>query len=235
MHPDILSQPTRVPQDFGDETLKTRAAEFRSKTKCSRLPAHIRAFIVRDDPKASASERAAASEMIQTLVTYCDKHWRLYVDTIVKKTRKHGFPLQCLSCGEQTRWQASSGLRVGILDGQDHQYCKQLTAGFSLPSTRKMLALPTINEIWSKVRKNYDASDTSTFQQRAEAKQLASDLGYVSAVTSADIRQTPQPVCSISSGWHCFACAKSEITQPFIRVKCEWCGTPFTNNVNTTR
>ena len=226
MHSDILSQPDRVPQDFGDDALTKRAAQFRAKTKSCSLPYHIRAFIIRNDPTASDEERAVASRAIKTLVDYCNKHWQLYVDTILKKKRSHGFPLQCLSCGTNTRWHAPSGLRVDSLTGQDHQYCKKFTASLT-ESMKTMLALPTIRDMWSEVRKVYDADDNTPFQHREEAKQLAKDLGYVSTTTPADAVQTPQPVDDIPAGWYCFACTKSEISQPFVRMTCEWCDTPF--------
>ena len=150
MHTGILDRPASIPTSFSDDNLVKRAVEFRSKTKCSRLPAHIRAFIIRDDPKASESDKVTARRLIQSLVSYCKKHWRLYVDTIVNKTRSHGFPLKCLACGAKTRWDTRSGLRVGYLDGRDHQYCKKFSANL-LPSTKTMLSLPTINSIWGRI------------------------------------------------------------------------------------
>ena len=229
MYSNILSQPNRVPQDFGDDALTKRAAQFRATTKCCSLPYHIRAFIIRNDTTASDEERTAASHAIKTLLDYCRKHWKLYVDTIVKKTRSHGFPLQCLSCDTNTRWHAASGLRVDSLTGQDHQYCKKFTANLT-ESMKTMLKLPTIRDMWSHVRKDYDPDDNTQFQHREEAKQLAKDLGYVSAVIPVDAPQIPQHVDDIPVGHHCFACVKSDISQPLVRITCEWCGTPFTIN-----
>ena len=155
MHTDILSQPERVPQSFSDDALIKRAAEFRAKTVFSRAPPHIRAFMIRNDPNASADERAKASELIASLVEYCNKHWTLYVETILKKKRAYGFPARCLCCGDATRWDAESGLRVGVLDKKDHQYCKKFTSN-TLSSMNTMLSLPTIDNIWRKIRKSYD-------------------------------------------------------------------------------
>ena len=224
MHSGILDRPASIPTAFGDEVLIRRAAEFRSKTKCSRLPAHIRAFNVRADPKASESDKATARRLIQSLVTYCNKHWRLYIDTIVEKTRSHGFPLKCLSCGVKTRWNARSGLRVGCLDGFDHQYCKKLSANL-LPSTKLMLSLPTISNIWGRVRKSHVPNNIA-FQQRSEARQLALDLGYVrgAVCTPIDDALTPQHDVLMTDGWYCFNCDKSSIAQPLDRMVCEGCG-----------
>ena len=155
LHTGILSQPVRVPQSFSDVELVKRATEFRSKTVFSRVPPHIRAFAIRDDPNASADERAKASELIASLVEYCNKHWKLYVETILKKKRVYGFPTRCLSCGVTTRWNATSGLRVGVLDKKDHLYCKKFTSSI-LPSMKTMLSLPSIDSIWSNIRKSYD-------------------------------------------------------------------------------
>ena len=222
MHPDILDCPTSIPTAFSDEDLVRRAAEFRSKTKCSRLPAHIRAFIVRVDPKACESDKATARRLIQSLVTYCNKHWQLYIDTIVNKTRSHGFPLKCLSCGVNTRWNVRSGLRVGCLDGLDHQYCKKFSANL-LPSTKIMLSLPTIETIWGRVRKLH-VPNHSVFQQRAEARQLALDLGYVRVDQPVHDVHATQHDDSMSEGWHCFHCDKSSIAQSLDRTACEGCG-----------
>ena len=226
MHPGIKTRPTRIPQDFADDALIQRASDFRSKTRCSRLPAHIRAFIVRKDPRASVSDQATAGRLIQQLLEYCKSHWRVYVDTILKRTRSHGFPSKCLSCGDITRWDASSGLRVGLVDQQDHQYCKRFTHSL-LPSTKAMLKLPTINNAWIKVRKCYDPDDDTTFQQRPESKQLALDLGYVSVVQTTAVSSEPdQCVSNNPAGWHCFACDKSAIAQPLTLMNCEGCGAP---------
>ena len=74
MHPDILSQPDHVTQDFGDDASTIRAAQFRARTKCCSLPYHIRAFMIHNDPAASDEERAVASHVIKNLVDYCRKH-----------------------------------------------------------------------------------------------------------------------------------------------------------------
>ena len=147
----------------------------------------------------------------------------------MKKRRSHGFPLQCLSCGTNTRRHAASGLRVDSLTGQDHQYCKTFTTNLT-ESMKTMLELPTIRNIWGQVRKVYDPNDNTQFQHRDEARQLAKDLGYVSADIPVDAPQTPQHVDDIPVGWHCFACVKSGIAQSLVRVTCEWCGAPFVTN-----
>ena len=166
MHADILPQPTRVPQAFADDELTRRAAEYRAKTVYSRVPPHIRAMITLSDPTVSEDERASASTLVEQLVSYCNKHWCLYVDTILRKNRKHGFPAVCCSCGDATRWHASSGLRLGT-DKKDHQYCKRFTSSI-LPSMKKMLTLPTIENIWRKIRKTYDAGDVTCLSIRIQ-------------------------------------------------------------------
>lgn len=185
IHTDILLRPTRLPQAFTDDELIRRAADFRSRMVHSRMSSHIRAFVTRNDPNASDDERTAASALIKSLVAYCNKHWRLYVDTILKKTRRHSFPLRCLSCADTTRWQAKSGLRVGS-DGKDHQYCKKFSSSI-LPSMKNMLSLPTIHSIWQKIRKSFDPTDPAKFMQRVEAKKLAADLGYLTNTEDAGL------------------------------------------------
>ena len=175
MHPEILSQLETMPEDFSDDVLTRRAAEYREKTVFSRMPTHIRAFLTIKDDNASADERATAQALISSLVSYCNEHWRLYVDTILRKTRHHGFPLRCLCCGEKTRW-LSSGLRVGQ-NGHDHQYCKKFSACVT-PEMQRMLQVPTIASAWRKVRKSYDPNDVTDFDQREEARRLAVDHGF---------------------------------------------------------
>ena len=173
-------------------------------------------------------EREAAEVLISSLKSYCDRYWNLYLETIVRKRRAHGFPLRCLSCGCMTRWQRSSGLRVGP-DGRDHQYCKAFTSSL-LPSTKSMLCVPTIKKAWSKIRKSFDANDVGPFQQRVEAQRLAADLGYTAASSApqSNVSPDPNPTDNISNqqGWHCFDCPKSSILQPLSRQSCIHCGEP---------
>ena len=104
MHARIAHACTTIPQNFTAPELQCHAAEYRALTVRGRMSAYIHAFVIRNDPKATVFQRGTADALIATLVAYCRKHWRAYVDTILKKTRHHGFPLRCLSCGDTTRW-----------------------------------------------------------------------------------------------------------------------------------
>ena len=99
---------TAFPKEFTDQRLQDRAASYRAKTVCCRMPAHILAFKTRGDSYASVQEREEAEVLITSLLEYCRLHWNNYVCTIIQKKREHTFPLKCLSCGETTRWQRYS-------------------------------------------------------------------------------------------------------------------------------
>ena len=94
-----------IPKDFGDQELRDRAKSYRAKKVFCRMPLHIRAFSIRNDPSASDAERDEANLLITSLLKYCRSHWRSYVSTVILKKRSHTFPLQCLSCGDTTKWQ----------------------------------------------------------------------------------------------------------------------------------
>ena len=45
--------------------------------------------------------------------------------------------------------------------------------------TKILSDLTKLVTAWSRVRKSYDVEETTDFQQRAEARKLAEDLGFV--------------------------------------------------------
>ena len=98
---------------------------------------------------------------------------------------------------------------------------------------QNMLRLPTIASAWRKIRKSYDPqAPLLQFQHRAEARQLAVDLGFASDShadhTTPDSHVTPDDgdADRIEDGWHCFSCPASSLLQPDSRQRCIKCKAP---------
>ena len=97
---------------------------------------------------------------------------------------------------------------------------------------RQKLKVPTINEAWSKIRRQYDPSDQTEFQHRAGARRIAVDLGYATDDANVVTTNTELNNAQIHSnegdvpGWHCYACSASALVQPRTRTTCESCGAP---------